>query len=35
LRFEGNKIREWRVYPDQSELWMNEKVKRHGPRTYR
>ena len=35
LRFEGNKIREWRVYPDQSELWMNEKVKHHGPRTYR
>lgn len=35
LRFEGNKIREWRVYPDQSELWMTEKVKLHGPRTYR
>jgi ketosteroid isomerase-like protein len=35
LRFEDNKIREWRVYPDQSELWMNEKVKQHGPRTYR
>ncbi|MBD0385837.1 MAG: DUF1857 family protein, partial [Nostoc sp. C3-bin3] len=35
LRFESNKIREWRVYPDQSELWMTEKVKFHGPRTYR
>ncbi|VEP12875.1 conserved hypothetical protein [Hyella patelloides LEGE 07179] len=26
LRFEGNKIREWRVYPDQSELWLTDKV---------
>ena len=25
LRFQGNKIREWRVYPDQSELWLTDK----------
>jgi ketosteroid isomerase-like protein len=34
LRFEGDKIREWRVYQDHSELWLTEKVKKHGPRTY-
>ncbi|MDR9893515.1 nuclear transport factor 2 family protein [Aetokthonos hydrillicola Thurmond2011] len=34
LRFEDNKIREWRSYPDHSELWLTEKVKKHGPKTY-
>lgn len=37
LRFdENNKVKEWRVYPDQSQLWMDEKIpKLHSPRTYR
>jgi ketosteroid isomerase-like protein len=34
LRFENNMIREWRIYPDHSELWLTEKVKRHGSKTY-
>ena len=37
LRFdENNKVNEWRVYPDQSELWIDEQIpKLHSPRTYR
>ncbi|VEP12874.1 Ethyl tert-butyl ether degradation EthD (fragment) [Hyella patelloides LEGE 07179] len=35
VRFKDNKIREWRSYTDQSELWMNEISKLHGPRTFR
>jgi hypothetical protein len=37
IRFnDDNKVNEWRVYPDQSELWMDEKIpKQHSPRTYR
>jgi len=36
LRFDNNsKIREWRVYPDQSQLWLEQTTRLHSPRTYR
>lgn len=37
LRFDkSNKITEWRVYPDQSQLWIDQQIpKLHSPRTYR
>jgi ketosteroid isomerase-like protein len=35
FRFDGDKIREWRVYTDQTELFSDEgRVKLHSPRRY-